>query len=489
MSRMLPSARPVAAPVLALGALLALLALAVLPLPARAAGPIDAFATAEGGGSALAYGFGTRETTQGATVEAGELLTTRGPGYCQNAGGTITVKTNASNWSSLTGTGRSVSVRADAPFGTVLAVYRTRPFLPLGASLAAIQGALVDCDFDDAHGLRPPVVTFDSAAGATYWVQVGPCREVFDDGSEYDCNLPTNVTSRDVNVSPSGVAAPYDAVGGAAELTAGRQYDNVGATDAQEDLSCNGVSYGATVWTTYRAPTNGRLVVRMAGAAGFNGVVSIYTDGTRLGCGAAVAEARVTTGRTYQVQVGGNRVSTTVAQGFFTLDAAILEPDADADGTPDPADCRPADASVRPGAVDVPGNGVDEDCSGADARFKRVVTTPGLSASGGRLVRITGLELRDVPARARIVVRCGGSGCIRAKRVVAKRTKRAYARYRIARSPFRIISGRASLKVDVTRPGWIGRRLSWTFRPGTRKVVRYGGVRCLPPAGAPRACR
>lgn len=58
--------------------------------------------------------------------------------------------------------------------------------------------------------------------------------------------------------------------------------------------------------------------------------------------------------------------------GTIDSDAADTDPapdtdappvaDADADGTPDDADCAPTVATTRPGAVERPGNGVDDDC-------------------------------------------------------------------------------------------------------------------------------
>ena len=102
----------------------------------------------------------TLASTADATIEAGEFLTPAGAGVC-NPGAR---KMEATTWYRILGNGGTVSIdTAGSNFDTVLAVYG----LP-----ASLDDGL-PCN-DDATG-QTSAVSFPSAAGRAYLVQVGGC--------------------------------------------------------------------------------------------------------------------------------------------------------------------------------------------------------------------------------------------------------------------------------------------------------------------------
>ncbi len=88
--------------------------------------------------------------------------------------------------------------------------------------------------------------------------------------------------------------------------------------------------------------------------------------------------------------------------------------DRDADGSPRPADCDDTNAGVRPGGREQRGNAVDEDCSGRADGFVPIISpvTNRWRPSGSATV-VRELVVRDVPAGARVALRCRGGGCPR----------------------------------------------------------------------------
>jgi hypothetical protein len=167
-----------------------------------------------------------------------------------------------------------------------------------------------------------------------------------------------------------------------------------------------------------------------------------------------------------------------------------LMPDVDNDGLPAPADCNDGNPAIRPGLPDKPGNNVDENCDGADTPFGRVITPVQslFSTSNGR-TRVLRLRVVDVPAGARIELRCKGGGkrgCFRG--VKRFRVPRGAAAKNV-RGPVknRVLKSKAVLELRVLVPDTIGKVVRYRMRSGNRLPVST--LLCLKPGSSrPRKC-
>jgi hypothetical protein len=195
-----------------------------------------------------------------------------------------------------------------------------------------------------------------------------------------------------------------------------------------ETTTCNGVSFGKTVWYDFAPDVNYGVELR---ASGFAAVVAVYewnpTNSriTRLvGCDATGDRLQLDLegGKKYTFQVGG----VANAGGALTLRMDAFA-DTDGDGSYDALDkCKT-----------VPGI----DAAGGCPPSLRGRTSPSISwapAAGG--IRITRLTVDSVPKGAKVTASCGGCG---SQTVTAKRQGRVTLSKLVGRT------ARAGAKVEV----------------------------------------
>ena len=245
-----------------------------------------------------------------------------------------------------------------------------------------------------------------------------------------------------------------------------------------EPTSCGGASpYGRTAWWDFKAPSDGGFEIKANG--GFDVVVALHTWSERtskitrtLRCqndevgSEDVFFPDVRAGTNYTIQVGGANN----AGGPLNLEFTYY-PDRDGDGVLDATDDCPRQAGI--------GN------SGCPPELR---STPRvLYQSLGSALRITGLEIDDVPKGARAEVRCG--------RTVKKRATRR-GTLKVSGCTGRTIASGGSIQVRVTlgkagngryRYGAVGKFYRWPVssgRLGKRKTS------CLQPGSRrPTKCR
>jgi hypothetical protein len=245
-----------------------------------------------------------------------------------------------------------------------------------------------------------------------------------------------------------------------------------------EPTSCGGASpFGKTAWWDFKAPSDGGVELKANG--GFDVVVAVYTWSERTSkitrtvrCQNDEAGSenliipRVRAGTNYTIQVGGANG----AGGPVNLEFTYF-PDRDGDRVLDAIDDCPRQAGV--------GN------SGCPPELRSAPRV--LYQSLGSALRITNLEIDDVPKRARAEVRCG--------RTVKRRATRK-GTLRVGGCVGRTVGSGGSIVVRVTlgptgkgryRHGAVGKYYRWPVRAG-RLGKRQ--TKCLQPGKRkPTKCR
>lgn len=181
-------------------------------------------------------------------------------------------------------------------------------------------------------------------------------------------------------------------------------------TGPPEPTSCQGASFGKTVWYVFRASKPGVVDLRLGG---FDAVVALYgydpatsTLGRRVDCSDVPGNnedlfAPVSAGQWYAIQVGGADRGGGPASGTLTTDFVVYG-DADRDGTFDDLDSCPR----RPGI---------KAFAGCPPRLN--VTAPMLFTTTANVVMFKSLGIAGAPRGARIEVDCR-RGCTLHHRVI-----------------------------------------------------------------------
>jgi hypothetical protein len=422
-------------------------------------------------GNARPLGYGTLDTAinnTGAGVEPGEIVA------CNTSDGHVSVA-GSTVWWSLVGSGRTVTVTDNGSlFDTTLADTAGGPGDPSGAC-------------DDLGPLNESI-SFPTTVNQIYHVQVGGCVTL--DAVAANCGAATGqvhllaTTPPPANDNRAAVLALPTGT-----PTAG---DNFGATEeGGEFLSCatpTGVSpYAATVWYTWHAPAAGKAVFTAIGAGGLDTVMAVYRGGdvTPTACnddpsrvGPSRIEMRVEPGD-YMLQVGGydarNVTYIPNGEGQMTVDTEFT--------------ANPPGAPAPPAPVPAP---VLTPLAPKTVLPKLAVAPRAIWLLYDAVTGIDRLDILDVPAGARIELSCRGGGCpLRAPRVVKLgRQARRIGLLNPALKRARFRRG-AVLKVVITKPGTIGRVVSWTFSGSPRRLRAFPVEqnRCLPPgARTPVSC-
>ena len=250
-----------------------------------------------------------------------------------------------------------------------------------------------------------------------------------------------------------------------------------GGGDA-EPTTCGGTSsFGKTAWWDFKAPSDGGVEITADG--GFDVVVAVYTWSERTskitrtvrcqndGAGSEnLLIPTVRAGTNYTIQVGGaNNAGGPVKLAFTYF------PDRDGDEVLDAIDDCPRQAGI--------GN------SGCPPELR---STPRvLYQSLGSGLRITGLEIDDVPKGARAEVRCG-------RKVTRKATRKGTLKVNACAG--RMINGGSSIQIRVTmgrtgkgryKYGAVGKYYRWPVSAGRLGKRRTS---CLQPGSRkPTKCR
>ena len=247
-----------------------------------------------------------------------------------------------------------------------------------------------------------------------------------------------------------------------------------------EPTSCGGAgTYGKTAWWDFKPPSDGGVELKANG--GFDVVVAVYTWSERTAkitrtvrcqndeAGSEdVLIERVRAGTNYTIQVGGANN----AGGPVKLEFTYF-PDTDGDGILDdaPDKCRKTPGIPRFGG-----------CPPELRSAPRV-----LYDSVGSGLRISNLEIDDVPKGGRAEVRCG--------RTVTQRATRT-GTLKVTGCRGRMVSGGSSIQVRVTlgptgkgqyRYGAVGKYFRWPVQSGK---LGKRQTSCLQPGSRkPTKCR
>jgi hypothetical protein len=438
------------------------------------------------------------QTNVDADEQTGEPLTALGLGYCNNGSYSPDTGVDMSDtvWYLITGNGRRITLDTrGSGIDTVIAVYD------------GDSGVFIRCNDD----IRTPApsdtdseLTFPSASGHPYLVQIGACREC-------------SAAATEGHVEFVAFSAPAnDTRSAAVTLATGRPSSARnwgGTTDAGERLLCGSAPYSRTVWFRYNAPGTGTATFTASG--NFDTVLALYRGTTFVNCnddgiqnviGPSRLTTRVTAGE-YFLQVGGYGQAPDAEYGSFGATADFRgdpPPDSDGDGIPDASDRCPAQNSSardadRDGCLD-PDPDPDKDgvpvgtdkcpTENAAARDKnrdgcldpaprkRIRADARLRASPTATgVRIVWLKV-IAPKGSRVAVRCG-AGCRFAKKASLSEKPLATASKTVTVKKLAGRSFRAGQKIRiyVTRKGRIGVYIQYRITRGGFKRTN----RCLNP--------
>jgi hypothetical protein len=247
-------------------------------------------------------------TTAGATKEAGE------PAH--GSGGPF-----SSLWFRLDAdrTGIVTLSTAGSAFDTVLAVYK-------GSELGKLTK--VAANNDAGVGIRTSLLQFSMVAGTTYFIAIDG------NGGATGAYVLT-ATGSSLSQAPANDMADFSTnLGNAFSFT--RSGSILAATAQSGEPALAGLPATRSVWFTYRAPANGRLVVDTVGSD-FNSVLGVYTgtvgvfsslkllaanDDIATGNLQSSVSLPVTSGTTYIIKVDGRKSST----GSYTLRGTFSAP-------------------------------------------------------------------------------------------------------------------------------------------------------------------
>jgi hypothetical protein len=301
----------------------------------------------------------------GASIEPPEALT-RNTDFCDDPTSGAAAM-GSTLWWEIEGNGGTITVSTNGSgFDTVLGVWS--------------GSTLLGCDDDvlDHPSFRYSELRFGSAAGASYWVQVGGLCTEFDMTAEENCAAAEEGNARVAAWTPP----PNDARANAEAAGHGSliERDNLGATEAGgEQTTCNsarGASpFGKTIWFRFDAPDKG--TARFT-ASGFDTVLAVYAGDSPnyLACdddpnasGPSQLSVDVSPGASYYVQVGGWGPGVAADDGIVTYGVSFeVDRDWDDDGVTGSGygggDCDDRNPNIRPGIGDVEDNDVDENCDG-----------------------------------------------------------------------------------------------------------------------------
>jgi hypothetical protein len=209
-----------------------------------------------------------------------------------------------------------------------------------------------------------------------------------------------------------------------------------------ENTTCDGVSFGKTVWYDFHPNEDGDAEVD---ASGFDTVITVYewdlqsskiTSTVACKRGSRLDLLSLKKGKAYTIQIGGANNASGLLN--FTLD---WFGDADDDGILEPDDKCPKDPGIQAAGGCPPQLGVSPALGFANA-------------SGG--VTISRLVVTSVPKGAKLVASCPGCG---SETIKAKRTVKAGAKIqlKVTLPP----SGKGKYKY-----GAVGKRFTWPVRSG-----------------------
>jgi hypothetical protein len=167
-----------------------------------------------------------------------------------------------------------------------------------------------------------------------------------------------------------------------------------------EPLTCNGATYGKTIWYDMHPVVNQGVELE---AAGFSTVIAVYQWDvntskimSEVGCQVSmtalddyVLPQELQKGKAYTVQIGGVGSGSQAASGMLDLTANFF-PDHDGDGIYDPLDACP----FLPGVPKF---------AGCPPTIKPALSWSAVTTSG---LQITKMVVNDIPGGARVEIRC-----------------------------------------------------------------------------------